>query len=126
VIRPAVFSLVAFAALLAVAHAEEPAGADVSGASEPAPPRWESLQVLPSDLPEADLLAVMKEMSRGLGVRCTHCHTEDRAAEDKPSKAKARDHLKMTLELERDWFASEDAPRVTCRTCHGGRVKPRN
>lgn len=87
-------------------------------------PRWSSLQVLPADVSEQDLRRVMTEIAKGLRVKCTHCHEKGDEAAETPMKHKAREHLRMTIALQRDWFAADDAPRVTCALCHRGRAVP--
>lgn len=45
----------------------------------PGAPRWQppdptNLQVLPKDIPKAQLVQTMRGFAMGLGVRCEHCH----------------------------------------------------
>lgn len=87
-------------------------------------PRWRSLQVLPPDVSEQDLRRVMTEIAKGLRVKCTHCHEKGDEAAETAMKQKAREHLRMTIALQRDWFAADGAPRVTCALCHRGRAVP--
>lgn len=109
----------------AVAQTPDAGTGDAGGDAAPQPPRWKSVQVLPADMDEAALRAVMNEMARGLRVKCTHCHEKDDPAAETPKKQVAREHLKMTVALQRDWFAGEGAPRVTCAMCHRGRAVPK-
>lgn len=111
-----------------------PPSASVPAPAEPAPPppsespqgpRWKSVQVLPGDLPEAELQALMTSFAKELRVRCTHCHVKDDPAAETPTKRLAREHMRLTITLQRDWFATPGAPRVTCNLCHRRRAVPR-
>ena len=94
------------------------------------------LQVLQS-LPEAQVFPVMNLISTSLGVHCDHCHVQatpdysrtpsnaggwvwDR--DDKESKRRARDMMKMVVELNASRFGGES--KVTCFTCHRGAMEP--
>ena len=99
---------------------------------------FKNLQVLPKDIPREQLLATMRSFTRGLGVRCNHCHvpiaTEPKEEFDFPSDAKdekrnARVMLRMTNEINRNWIAKIDPeaatqPQVVCWTCHRGKPEP--
>src|SRR5687767_14260686 len=54
--------------------------------------QFKNLQVLPQTLTRDQLVAIMRSFSRGLGVRCDHCHvvtaTQPRQEFDFPSDAK--------------------------------------
>lgn len=45
----------------------------------PQPPAPRNLQVLPKGSSQQDVLAVMQQFTRGLGVACTYCHVEQTA-----------------------------------------------
>lgn len=107
---------------VAVAQQPEPAPA---APTAPAPSPWKSLQVLPADTPKEDLERVMVEITKALKVKCTHCHEKGDEAAETPMKLKARDHMRMSVTLQQDWFAGDDAPRVTCVMCHRGRAVPK-
>jgi hypothetical protein len=79
------------------------------------------------------------ELRDGLGVRCEFCHvgegdlaTFDFAADDKPTKRKARLMLEMVLAingthlsgLEQLGVSPEQRVTVTCETCHRGISRP--
>ena len=86
---------------------------------------WQNLKVLPQDISEPDLKAAMTRMSTELGVSCSHCHVSDEDfAGDTDTKTVARGMLKMTVGLNRDFFGYENAPLVSCFTCHRGSAKP--
>ncbi|HUP60877.1 MAG TPA: c-type cytochrome [Thermoanaerobaculia bacterium] len=117
-------------------------------AQPPAPPsEFKNLQVLPRTITRDQLLATMRGFTRGLGVRCNHCHvvtaTEpkevlDFPADTKEEKRVARVMLRMVTEINGTWMhrveeaegeaeaaASAPAePRVVCWTCHRGKTEP--
>ncbi|MFI5372529.1 MAG: c-type cytochrome [Candidatus Eisenbacteria bacterium] len=68
--------------------------------------------------------------SRGLGVRCGYCHVrDDFASDERPHKKAAREMWKMTGDVNRTYLANmkeleDEAPMVTCWTCHRSRQKP--
>jgi len=111
----------------------------IAGARAQVPQKYTNLQVLPKDIPPAQLVATMKSFAQGLGVRCEHCHVGegndltkfDFAADTKPTKATARKMISMVIALngkvEEIVPVPADAPaspRVTCFTCHRGAQKP--
>lgn len=114
------------------------AGVDARAQGPFPPASFANLQVLPKDSSPANVLALMKNFTRDLGVRCPHCHVGqegmplerfDFAADTKPAKAAARVMLKLVLEinttLDRDLPGSGKSGRVSCITCHAGRPTPR-
>jgi hypothetical protein len=95
-----------------------------------------NLRVLQA-LPESQLFLMMNLLADSLGVRCDYCHvqaTPDLAktpsnvggwvwdSDDKPQKRKAREMMKMVVDLNAASFKGE--PRITCYTCHRGSAKP--
>lgn len=107
-------------------------------------PEFKNLRVLPPDITREQLLATMRGFTRGLGVRCNHCHvvtaTEpeeklDFAADTKEEKRVARVMYTMAREINTTWMARVEAaegheatapaePRVSCWTCHRGKTEP--
>ena len=114
---------------------------------------YKNLKVLPHDITRDELLGVMRTFTRGLGVRCNHCHvvtaTEpkevlDFAADTKEEKRVARVMIQMTQQINKEWLerveqaeghpeknaAAAPAPamfadmRVGCWTCHRGKTEP--
>jgi photosynthetic reaction center cytochrome c subunit len=109
------------------AAAQQPGSA---GATRP------KLEVLQS-LPEAQLFPLMNLVATSLGVRCDYCHVQanpdlsrtpsnlggwvwDR--DDKLTKRRAREMMKMVVDLNASRFRGE--AKVTCYTCHRGATQP--
>lgn len=116
----------------------------------PANPEFKNLQVLPRDLTRDQLMNIMRSFTRGLGVRCNHCHqvvaTEPEEKLDFPSDAKeekrvARVMIQMTQQINGAWLqrveeaeghheeatatpAQPGQMRVVCWTCHRGKTEP--
>ena len=100
------------------------------------PDTFTNLRVLPADIGRGDLMAQMRDMTRGLGVRCTHCHvgeeeadleTMDFASDDKEPKRVARAMLRMTARINGELLPASGRPQpdaVGCITCHRGLVRP--
>lgn len=90
------------------------------------PPAPQNLKVLPKDMPRQQLIGIMGNWSRALGVKCDHCHAEDKASDDKPEKDVARAMVRMMINLRQN--ANEFLPdnriaKVSCWTCHRGSAK---
>ncbi|MBI4421050.1 MAG: c-type cytochrome [Gemmatimonadetes bacterium] len=114
-------------------------GAVPVGAQLTLPDSFTNLKVLPKEIGQQELLAVMRAQTTALGVRCWYCHegTEellldkyDFAADKKPTKETARLMMKMVADLNAQYLAEvkSDRPsriRVTCATCHHGQALPR-
>ena len=93
-------------------------------ASKPVEQSYKNIQVL-QGLPDSQLLTVMHFMRASLGVRCDYCHVAENGKywmDHKPAKQIARQHMRMTSELNKANFGGK--PAVTCNTCHQGRIKP--
>ena len=102
-------------------------------------PRPENLKVLPKDISRQELIALMGQFTRALGVRCSYCHVTERekpdaknafALDDKPAKVKARAMMEMTRDINQKYLAqlaSRETPaiNVQCVTCHRGVTEPR-
>lgn len=83
-----------------------------------------NIQVL-QGMPDSQLLSVMHFMRASLGVRCDYCHIAENGKywiDDKPAKQIARQHIKMTFDLNKVNFSGQTI--VTCNTCHQGQTKP--
>ena len=107
--------------------------------SKPDDEPYTNLQVLPKDISHADMQKIMvDEFEDSIGVSCGFCHAQkkdsdklDYASDAKPEKQIARQMLKMTLNLNRDYFKIENPSigiqsnvAVTCNTCHKGDTFP--
>ncbi len=128
----------ACAALLVASLGAQPAAAQNAAAS------YTNLQVLPADISPAELGEIMLANLQGLGLRrrtnegCLHCHagsmdeprnTWDYASDEKPAKETARMMMAMVREINSGFLNSlehRSTPevRVTCVTCHAGRINP--
>ncbi len=97
-------------------------------APAPTPPPERNLQVLPRDMPRAELIQVMQSFTRALGVQCSYCHVQgDFASDANGHKNIARGMLRMTQRLNRELLPEIQGlgePRVSCFTCHRGEAEP--
>ena len=115
-----------FVCVLAVAATRTSAqGAQGGGQGAPA----QNLQVLPKDMPRAEITALMRTFTAALGVQCTHCHVgtpQERFKDDLPAKATARKMLKMSMAINADHLGIKagEPNKVTCFSCHRGALKP--
>ena len=74
------------------------AGGQRAGGAPPAP--MKNLQVLPKDMPQPQVVAIMRAFNAALGVECGHCHiwtkpgdpSNDMAADTKTEKAGGTRH----------------------------------
>ncbi len=85
---------------------------------------FENVKVL-KDMPADQMGKVMNIMSQSLGVSCNHCHEgNDFAREQVGAKDKAREMIRMTRQLNSQYFAGSSRVQVTCYTCHRGQTHP--
>lgn len=133
-------AVLALLAILGCTSSQSPAPNTANAKAPAQQRRFKNLQVLPKDIPREQLLATMRSFTRGLGVRCNHCHvvaqTTPKEELDFPSDAKeekrnARTMLQMTADLNRRWIPRVDPKaaaggesRVVCWTCHRGKPEP--
>ena len=128
-------SVVVLTSSLAAAQAPAPAGGGQRAGGPPAP--MKNLQVLPKDMPQPQVVAIMRMFNFALGVECGHCHiwakpgdpSNDMAADTKIEKTVARAMMLMTNEINTKVAASIKKPadqvaRVECTTCHRGAAIP--
>lgn len=101
-------------------------------------PGYKNLQVLPKDITHDSLKVLMDEYCDALGVKCGFCHAPqkenpsklDFASDEKMEKGAARHMIKMTMEINANYFnwngsAKPDTIRaVGCITCHRGDAHP--
>ncbi len=102
------------------------------------PEKGENLQVLPEGTGGHVLRGVMASFTRGLGVRCWHCHvgepgqplsTYDFKSDDKPTKQTARLMMQMRQTINDSFISkvsteAEQRLQVNCVTCHRGQPRP--
>lgn len=114
----------------AVSFSQQPSA---SPAKRPPLPKPVNLQVLPKDMSPEDLMALMKQYSAQLGVKCNYCHAIDPrthkldfSSDDKMEKTTARMMIVMTRDINEKYVdklpAAEE--KVTCGTCHRGMPMP--
>jgi hypothetical protein len=102
------------------------------------PDKFTNLKHYPKDISKDDLMTEMRSFSRGLGVRCSHCHAGppnaqladmDFASDEKQAKKTARLMLKMMdvingKHLSKLGKKKGDLVTVKCVTCHHGQSRP--
>lgn len=97
-------------------------------ASAQMPDKFTNLQVFPKDIQKEKLMAIMRNFSFSLGVRCDYCHAETAehkmnfAADDKDEKKTARVMLHMVQSINSDYIKKlgSQPVEVRCVTCHRG------
>ncbi len=123
--------LAAATAALAQAPATPPGGAP---ARRPMPPP-SNLKVLPKDMTSQQVVAIMRDWEKELGVECEYCHAKDPAtgrnnfaSDANPIKDRARVMMKMTHTINAEYLTQLTDPKpeheVNCGTCHRGMAKP--
>jgi len=97
-----------------------------------------NLKVLPRDISDEKLDSIMHTYKKALGVTCAFCHTPnknipdslDYAADENPMKEDARKMMRLTIQVNKDYFYYDSTQRpeylkvVTCITCHRGGPSP--
>jgi hypothetical protein len=92
-----------------------------------------NLKVLPKSISDDELKSTMKTISKSLGVKCNHCHAQqkdnpdklDFASDAKPEKEIARKMFKMTADINKKYIIKiSKGDEITCVTCHNGHVHP--
>ena len=89
--------------------------------------QFKNLKVLPQNISKDSLMSLMRGYSQALGVKCNHCHSGDKASDDKHSKEVARHMIQFTNELNAKEFApigEQYKNAIECATCHRGSTKP--
>ncbi|HEX9927303.1 MAG TPA: c-type cytochrome [Pyrinomonadaceae bacterium] len=92
---------------------------------ETAGQKFKNIKVL-NEMPADQMGKVMNLMSASLGVNCNFCHSseEDFAKDDNEHKQTAREMLKMTFALNKNYFNGRI--EVSCNTCHNGKSHPQS
>lgn len=91
---------------------------------ETAGQKFKNIKVL-NDMPADQMGKVMNMMSASLGVNCKFCHASndgDYEKEGNEHKDTAREMLKMTFELNKNYFNGR--PEINCNSCHNGKSHP--
>lgn len=103
------------------------------------PSEFKNLQILPRTITRPELMNVMRGFTRGLGVRCDHCHAPTNPPSDHPDfpsdakeeKRVARVMMQMAAQINGAWMervqtatGRETGAGVTCWTCHRGKPLP--
>jgi hypothetical protein len=98
-----------------------------------------NLQILPQDISPEKLDSIMKSYTKALGVTCKFCHVQttnvfpggfDYASDKESMKTEARKMMRLTIQLNKDYFRYDSSKRVeylnvvTCNTCHRGEAFP--
>jgi Photosynthetic reaction centre cytochrome C subunit len=97
-----------------------------------------NLKILTQDISDEKLDSIMGSYNKALGVDCNFCHAADKkfpdrldlASDEKPMKEEARKMMRMTIQLNKDYFYFDSTQRpeylkvVTCITCHRGDPMP--
>ena len=91
---------------------------------ETAGQKFKNIKVL-NEMPADQMGKVMNLMSASLGVNCSFCHVGNEfEKEGNEHKDISREMLKMTFELNKNYFKGEI--EITCNTCHNGRAHPQS
>jgi hypothetical protein len=98
-----------------------------------------NLRVLPKNTSDEDVIRIMRNFSKSLGVKCTYCHVEkvgektaeghpvhDFASDDKEMKKIARKMMRMTEDIndKLDDIGDHNFEPIACITCHRGNTHP--
>ena len=113
------------------------AGAPAAGARAGGGRGFTNLTVLPRDIPQPQLIAIMQGFEAALGVTCDHCHADavagtpnDRASDVKQPKKTARLMMLAARDFNAKLTAADLAKPaaaitpVMCGTCHRGKAIP--
>ncbi len=105
------------------------AGSAIAPDDKPVEQVRKNIQVL-KGMPDSQLFLVMNAVGDSLGVHCDYCHVKGESdpttgrdnwlweRDDKPQKLRAREMMKMVLDLNKKNFGGNQA--VTCYSCHRG------
>jgi hypothetical protein len=136
--RQVVRTVLLLAALSAcVGQASRAASDGAAPVAGPGEERAQNLQVLPDTMSHDAVIAVMRNFTTSLGVRCSHCHVPydpakpdslNFASDARPTKDVARGMMRMVREINGELLPeipNLDSPmQVGCMTCHRGAPRP--
>lgn len=112
------------ASILTAAGIDSPRGLDwpAEVRARPARRTFKNVRAL-AGVSSERFVAAMQSMEASVGLECRACHVQDDfASDEKRSKVRARQMLRMTARINLDLFGGE--PVVTCFTCHLGKPIP--
>lgn len=102
-------------------------------------PQWENLKVLPKNISKDSLHDLMEGYANALSVKCNYCHAPrkdnphklDFPSDEKIEKEIARGMIKMTNEINTNYFQPyfpdpkpEQVHVLNCVMCHRGTPNP--
>ncbi|MGE5176518.1 MAG: c-type cytochrome [Hyphomicrobiales bacterium] len=102
----------------------------------PEPWKGKNLRVLPKNTTREQIHETMEGFSMALGVRCSHCHAQDKKdprhldfpSDENPNKNIARAMFRMAGDVRRDLskikFTESNRVNFGCVTCHHGIARP--
>jgi hypothetical protein len=113
-------------------------GGGAGGRGGGAPAGFQNLQVLPRDIPQPQLIAVMRAFESALGVTCEHCHVffgpgnamNNMGSDDKAPKKTARVMMLAVRDFNAKLIADVGKPQAQltqaqCGMCHRGSAIPK-
>ncbi len=83
----------------------------------------ENLKVLKFET-NREVVKYMKSISKDLGVKCKFCHDMKNKAKDTHHKETARKFMQLVNQVNSDILTWEEAPQISCWTCHRGSPHP--
>lgn len=113
-----------------------------SQAPQPHKEKHKNLKILPKNIDDATLIAVMHNFEHALNYRCGDCHARsaddpkklDFASDANPHKDVARHMMKMMMKINKKYFKVKGGNfasnyvnakyDITCYTCHHGSEHP--
>ncbi len=124
-----------FLATATAALGQAPATPPPAGRQRRPMPPPSNLKVLPKDMTAQQVVAIMRNYEKELGVECEYCHAKDPAtgrnnfaSDANPIKDRARVMMKMTEAINSEYLTQLTDPKpanpVNCGTCHRGMAKP--
>jgi hypothetical protein len=120
-IRLKIFTIFTFAVFAGVFLVNE---GNTQTKTETAGQKFKSIKVL-NEMPADQMGKVMNMMAASLGVNCKFCHAANDGDYEKEGfehKDIARKMLKMTFEMNKNYF--EGQPEINCNSCHQGKAHP--
>lgn len=138
-VLPAVLLLAAFSSCAPASRPGSDGAAPAASQAGPVPSdRPQNLKVLPDTMSREAVIAVMRNFTTSLGVRCGYCHVPydpakpdslDFVSDARPTKDVARGMMRMVREINGDILPDipqlgDNPMQVGCMTCHRGAPRP--